>query len=50
MHAAGIWRSTKAVFDPWELYPTITAKSLTGLGEAMIASVDNKGYDSAFFH
>ena len=43
MHAAWIQRSTKAVFDPWELYPTITAKSLTGLGEAVIASVDNKG-------
>jgi 2-haloacid dehalogenase len=42
MRAAWIQRSAKAVFDPWDISPTITVNSLAGLGEAIIASVHNK--------
>ena len=35
MRAAWVKRSAAAIFDPWEITPSITVSSLTALGESM---------------
>lgn len=35
MHAAWVQRSTSTIFDPWELEPTITIRSLNDLCDAL---------------
>jgi 2-haloacid dehalogenase len=41
MRAVWIKRSADAIFDPWEILPTVTVSSLVELKDAIIASTEN---------